>query len=163
MDGMHKGIRSENVIFPGICEERLAAQRKGRPISLCHTLGFEYSHQDTEAVTIDKGKHLGDIQAAIYRHPDYQGEATSGHTMKYYIYSFGLVLVEIALWTPLLAFLAAKEPKLPTSIHLSSTMTSFHREEALELKNRVLGKVKVEMGFREGSRFRDVVQWQGGG
>ncbi|KAI9741726.1 MAG: hypothetical protein M1834_000111 [Cirrosporium novae-zelandiae] len=114
--------------------------------------------QYTEAVTIDKGKHLYDIYAAIYRHPNYQGEAASGYKMKCDIYSFGWVLMEIALWTPLLVFLDAKGHQPPGTVQLSSAMTTFHKEEALGLKRRALERIKVEMPFRVGSRFCNAMQ-----
>ena len=110
-------------------------------------------------MTIDKGRHLQDIQLAIYRHPDYQGEAASGYKAKYDIYSFGLVAVEIALWTPLLNFLDAKGGSSTGSVQLSSKMKTFHRKEALELKKRILDRVDGELDFRVGSKFRDAIRW----
>lgn len=157
---MHKNIRSENVLFPEAWGEEIASSKdRTVGISAPYLAGFEYSRQDTEAVTIDKGRYLRDIQSAIYRHPDYQGEAASGYRTKYDIYSFGLVLVEIALWTPLLAFLDAKGGPPTGSMQLSSKMKTFHREEALELKKRILGRVDGELGFRVGSKLRDAVRW----
>ncbi|KAH6718835.1 prion-inhibition and propagation-domain-containing protein [Leptodontidium sp. 2 PMI_412] len=155
---MHKCIRSDNVLFPEVRAAKTAVPEMPK-ISSPYLAGFEYSRQDTEAVTIDKGKHLHEIESAIYRHPDYQGEAASGYRMKYDIYSFGLVLAEIALWTPLLKFLDPKGAIAADGVQLSSKMKSFHREEAVELKNRVLGRVDGELGFRVGSKFQHVVRW----
>ncbi|CAG8954454.1 hypothetical protein HYFRA_00006082 [Hymenoscyphus fraxineus] len=156
---MHKGIRSENVLFPDIYDKgSLSWKEKSTDVSTPYLGGFEYSRQDTEAATIDKGKQLRDLQSAIYRHPEYQGEAATGYKMKYDIYSFGMVLTEIALWIPISTMLDAKGVK-SNSVKLSSGMTTFHTEEALELKTRVLGRVRTELAFRVGSPFRDVVHW----
>lgn len=156
---MHKGIRSENILFPEIYDTTSPNLKdKSTNITTPYLGGFEYSRQDTEAVTIDKGKHLRNLESSIYRHPDYQGDAASGYKTKYDIYSFGMVLVEIALWIPISTILDAKGVK-SNSVQLSSTMTKFHTEEALELKSRVLGRVKTELAFRTGSQFRDVVHW----
>jgi len=157
---MHKNIRSENLLFPEAWDEEIASSKdRAVDISSPYLAGFEYSRQDTEAVTIDKGKHLQDIRSAIYRHPDYQGEAASGYRTNHDIYSFGLVIFEIALWTPLLTILDAKGGQSTGSVQLSSKMKTFHREEALELKKRILGRVDGELGFRVGSKFRDAVRW----
>jgi len=103
-------------------------------------IGFNYSRQESEEQTIDKSKLINDSKTFIYRHPAYQGEAAQGYKIHYDIYSFGLVLVEIALWVPLMSFLDGVEikssmsSKSELSVSLSSKMTQFHRTEALELQ-----------------------------
>ncbi|KAH8816572.1 prion-inhibition and propagation-domain-containing protein [Xylogone sp. PMI_703] len=157
---MHKGVRSENVLFPTFYEKNVHYSTGQLESALSpYIAGFEYSRQDTEAATIDKGRRLTCIDAAIYRHPYYQGEAASGYKVQYDIYSFGLVLVEIAFWVPLKSFLNSKPIREKPRVQLSPDMTHFHEEEALELRDRVIYRIDNEMHFRVGSKFRDAVKW----
>ena len=164
---LHKGIRSENIIFgvhtvppvPG------AAQTDAilRSMLLC---GFDYSRQESEWSTIDKSKLSGDVATAIYRHPSYQGEAAQGYKIQYDIYSLGLILVEIALWVPLSTFLDgkpsssnAKSSTKDTSMRLSLDMEVFYAPHAALLKNRVLNRVDNELAFRVGSAYYNAVKF----
>jgi hypothetical protein len=160
---LHKGIRSENILFPclhvagdSVIDPSFAIM--SRPL----ISGFEYSRQETEARTIDKSKSSTNVMAALYRHPSYQGEAAQGYRIAYDIYSVGLVLLEIALWVPLMTFLDAKDPKSAVAGYhgpLSSEMKHFHRDEAVILRKRVLSRVDKELAFRTGSVYCEVVEW----
>ncbi|KAJ7215414.1 prion-inhibition and propagation-domain-containing protein [Mycena pura] len=147
---LHKGVRSENIVFPlsdagGVCAI-------SRPI----VAGFEYSRQYTEQATIDRATNTR--AHAIYRHPRYQGPAASGYRMAYDIYSFGLVLVEIAWWVPLDRFGRVVKKGAPES---SSARAAAHfgAEEAEELRRMVIKGVRKEMAFRMGSVYKAVVEW----
>ena len=155
---LHKGIRSENILFPAATLNQVFGQSGGKyDISEPYVAGFEYSRQDTEAQTIDKAKNVQNLGAAIYWHPDYQGAPAQGYKIQYDMYSFGLVLVEIAWWVPLSSFLDAemRDPR----VRLSSKMKHFGREEALELRRRVLIRLERELAFRVGTTVCDVVRW----
>ncbi|KAK3375661.1 hypothetical protein B0T24DRAFT_616772 [Lasiosphaeria ovina] len=158
---MHKSVNSSNIVFPHLVSDDALAAFRALETALVQ--GFGYSRQHTEAQTIDHGRVLGNLEAAIYRHPNYQGEAASGYQVHYDIYSLGLVLFEIALWAPLMGLLAAKSKpvpgKEPPSIMLSPEMTQFYEAEARELKRRVDMRVEAELAYRVGTKFRDVVQW----
>jgi len=157
-DWMHKSITSQNIIFPQLSEQN--SLNSFRAINSALVQGFGYSRQQTEAQTIDRGKVLGDLEAAIYRHPNYQGDAASGYKTQYDIYSFGLILFEIALWAPLLSlFVPPKGPVESASVQLSPVMKHFHQEEALELKRRVMIRVDKELAFRVGTKYCEVVRW----
>jgi hypothetical protein len=157
-DWMHKSISSDNIIFPQVYDENQSVSF--RAISSALVQGFGYSRQHTEAQTIDQGKVLGDLESAIYRHPNYQGVAASGYKIQYDIYSFGLVLFEIALWTPMISMLAAVPRHGGNAVvHLSPDMKHFHQFEALELKRRVMLRVDSELAFRLGTRYCEVVRW----
>lgn len=142
---------------------------------------FSYTRHETEQVTIDRARTMALARATnasatedvslrlpnIYRHPAYQGPAAQGYRLGYDIYSFGLVLVEIALWVPLGTFLdgapsssrrkegeGEKKPGI-----LSRDMPEFYGPHANELRRRVLMRVEGELGFRVGSAYCDVVRW----
>lgn len=106
---LHKGIRSDNIIFPSVCYGKIPLPEVFEEFGSPYVSGFNYSRQDTEAQTIDKGKQ--DFDHAIYRHPRYQGDAATGYVIQYDIYSFGLVLVEIARWVAISDFLKLHKPK----------------------------------------------------
>ncbi|KLJ12172.1 hypothetical protein EMPG_09600 [Blastomyces silverae] len=188
---LHKNIRSENIIFPALYGGKPNSKREPLPLGTNSSLvlspliaGFNYSRQETETQTIDKNQFHDDIRPVIYRHPNYQGEAAQGYRIDYDIYSFGLVLAEIAWWVPLSSFLDAKvsnesaaasissptqirssttttpAPSTPaTAVQLSSTMKRFQRPEALELRRRVISRADRELAFRVGTPYFDVVKW----
>ncbi|PGH04268.1 hypothetical protein GX51_03613 [Blastomyces parvus] len=188
---LHKNIRSENIIFPALYEAKPNSKREPLPLGTNSSLllspliaGFNYSRQETETQTIDKNQFHDDIRPVIYRHPDYQGEAAQGYRIDYDIYSFGLVLAEIAWWVPLSSFLDAKvsNESIPglissstqirsststtpttstsaTAVQLSSTMKRFQRPEALELRRRVISRADRELAFRVGTPYFGVMKW----
>lgn len=160
---LHKGIRSDNVVFPQLyTEDDKMSFSSFHDISSPLLVGFNYSRQETEEQSIDKSKLANDIKNSIYRHPAYQGEAAQGYKIHYDIYSFGLVLVEVALWVPLITFLDAVESKSrknESPVSLSSKMTYFHRVEALELQRRVQSRADRELAFRIGSTYYRAVKW----
>jgi hypothetical protein len=136
---LHKSIRSENILFPSAgailsppSPSSSSHQTPSQPQTIMQTWmqtilstplvsGFDYSRHESEWATIDRARTAGDIGAAIYRHPDYQGEAAEGYRVQYDVYSVGLVLVEIALWMPLASFLEAVPKKSASSSGGSST------------------------------------------
>lgn len=154
---LHKGIRSDTILFFHTSH----STDKGSFSNFKEILS-PYSRQETEAQSIDKARHVLDLDRAIYRHPNYQGEAASGYKIHYDIYSFGLVLAEVAWWMQLKSMLDAKSLN-PTSdenrVQFSSKMKQFHKEAAMELQRRVIARVEGEMAFRVGSIYRNVVQW----
>ncbi|KAL7804897.1 prion-inhibition and propagation domain-containing protein [Trichoderma aethiopicum] len=179
---LHKGVRSENILFPTAGAILQLPPYAYKPeemrviLSSPLVCGFDYSRHESEWATIDKARMSEDVGVTIYRHPNYQGEAAEGYKVQYDIYSVGLILVEIALWKPLISFLEAKKssssssspapsssavqmgvPSKPTSVSLSADMASFHKPHALELKKRVVGRVDSELAFRVGSPFCQAV------
>ncbi|KAK5065196.1 hypothetical protein LTR84_001033 [Exophiala bonariae] len=157
---MHKGINSKNIVFPQVYSAGSAQSVASTGIQTALVQGFNYSRQLTQAQTIDRGKVLNDLESAIYRHPSYQGEAASGYQVHYDIYSLGLVLLEIALWSPLMDLLAAKHrPGKEPPVALSPDMVHFHELEAIELKRRVMIRIAGELAYRVGTRYKEIVRW----
>jgi len=156
---LHKGIRSENVLFEVGSQEELFRNEQ----LLCSPLvsGFDYSRQESEARTIDKAKSGGNIATAMYRHPNYQGEAAEGYKIQYDIYSVGLVLMEICLWVPLTQF-RALEASAQTSGGQASRLQrpgSFHRDEAIVLQKQVVNMADSKLAFLFGTDLYKVIKW----
>lgn len=157
-DWMHKGIDSRNIIFSRLASPHTLQTFKSLTTALVQ--GFNYSRQLTQAQTIDRGKIHSDLEAAIYRHPLYQGDAASGYQIHYDIYSLGLLLFEIALWGPLMDILAAKfRPGKEPPVALTPSMRHFHEREALELKRRIDIRVEHELAYRVGTKYKELVHW----
>lgn len=161
---MHKSIRSDNILFPTVTQSTSISRQIASP-QVC---GFEYSRQETESQTIDRSKKAGKVSIAMYRHPDYQGEAAQGYKIQYDIYSLGLILVEIGLWAPLINLFDPKPPKPPKTqsqdlspppTYIWRDMQHFHSEEARVLRKRVLSTAEKELPFRMGSIYANAVRW----
>ncbi|EKD17152.1 uncharacterized protein L3040_005375 [Drepanopeziza brunnea f. sp. 'multigermtubi'] len=93
-----------------------------------------------------------DAQSAIYRHPECGGKSGSGWKMRYDIYSFGMVLYEIASWAPLLLNRQKRES-------FSANKRYWREEEVPELRHRVFATVENQMDFHMGSTFQKAVRW----
>lgn len=87
---LHKGIRSDNIIFSSLdpeCREPFLS-------------GFEYARPDRDG-TQSTGGGVG-THNEVYVHPNYQpGNAVGTYQKTYDIYSLGIVLLEIAYWQPI--------------------------------------------------------------
>lgn len=171
---MHRSIRSANVLFPYMYTRKGGkAELEGlEDLSKPLLGGFEYSQQDQES-----------WDGTIYRHPSYQSAVITNGThrprpyrVQFDIYSFGLVLVEIALWLPLLDFLDAnaadfldedqpqgsqdpQDQQQPEGRTLGRKMEMFTPDDARELQRRVVRMVRKELGFSMGMQYRDAVKW----
>ncbi|GAB1319904.1 Prion-inhibition and propagation-domain-containing protein [Madurella fahalii] len=184
---LHKGVRSENILFPAagaIMQPppySYTSEEMQTILSSPLVCGFDYSRHESEWSSIDRARRSCDLDAAIYRHPSYQGEAAEGYKIQYDIYSVGLVLVEIALWRRLKSFLKGRRsssktsaaprpaPSLlevqlgvsnqPASVELWENMESFHAPHAAELRKRVIDTVNSELAFRVGSPFCQAVRF----
>ncbi|KAF7344949.1 HeLo domain-containing protein [Mycena venus] len=146
---LHKGVRSENIVFPG----------SGAVYDISHptVIGFEYSRQYTEQATIDRTAQ--DRGHAMYRHPHYQGPAANGYRMAYDMYSLGLVLAEIAWWQPLEILWCPLPRKRAPGLKISETNMVFGSAEAEQVRKIITGRVRDELAFRVGSNYQEVVQW----
>lgn len=124
VDWLHKGFRSENVLFLG--PSAAGAQGGGgdrapSPVpSLAHpyVTGFELSRpRDMPDLT---EKPPVDAAADIYRHPHAQsGDGESSFRKAFDLYGLGVVLLEVAVWRPiddLLEFVAPPLPEVPAAV-----------------------------------------------
>jgi serine/threonine protein kinase len=110
---VHKAIRPENIlIFQKT--SRGQAQEGGKQAASDHSssprwslgsaclVGFDAGRDDL-AETDPGARNQNSLVDEIYTHPDRQASAQyhTRHTMSHDIYSLGVVLTEIGIWTPL--------------------------------------------------------------
>lgn len=100
VDWLHKGLRSDNIIFFfGEPEDNRVVD-----LSCPYLTGFDYS-RPAASVSMSEGPEVC-LADELYRHPNVQGfsadgAAGRGFRKRHDIYSLGLVLIEIAYWKPL--------------------------------------------------------------
>ncbi|KAJ9664394.1 hypothetical protein H2198_000323 [Neophaeococcomyces mojaviensis] len=90
---LHKNICSDNIIF--FSSDPASPKALESP----YIVGFEYSRLDAEDQPSER--YEKDPELDIYRHPEYMNIPQPRFRKNFDIYSFGLVLVEIAKWRPL--------------------------------------------------------------
>ncbi|KAK7438184.1 hypothetical protein VKT23_018117 [Stygiomarasmius scandens] len=174
---LHKSIRSDNIVFPHAPpngpSNKPAKDSKGSLSNSNFDLsdplitGFEYSRQYTESVSIDYVSE--DLAEAIYRHPDYQGDASNkaGYRMAYDVFSFGLVLAEIAWWVPMEKIYGETMRKQPSGtesggnrgVTPSERGWEWNARKSREFMQEVLKRVKKELAFRVGTTYQEAVMW----
>ncbi|KAL4802048.1 prion-inhibition and propagation-domain-containing protein [Aspergillus unguis] len=97
VDWLHKGLRSEKVIF---------FSQQPFTVDLCtpYVLGYELSRPNILDELTEEPRF--NPCEDIYRHPSAQSSQYSGNYRKSYdFYSFGILLIEIATWKPIQDFL----------------------------------------------------------
>ncbi|EXK28139.1 hypothetical protein FOXG_15755 [Fusarium oxysporum f. sp. lycopersici 4287] len=99
---LHKGIRSDNVLF-------LSSAISCVDLGAAYIGGFDYSRLFRETRLT---QNVGDDRFQnVYRHPDHQGHPLHENgerpsfSYKADLYSLGVVLVEIGLWSPIIKLL----------------------------------------------------------
>ncbi|EJT75344.1 hypothetical protein GGTG_05281 [Gaeumannomyces tritici R3-111a-1] len=129
---LHKGFRSENIVF--------LHRDEGRGIDVAQPLvtGFQASRsRTTESVKLNADE---DPEVEYYYHEDARG----GFTKKLDLYGLGVVLCEVGRWEVLAdAVPSEKKPKLKS------------RSWARKL---IINDPLEDLGWRMGSRFRSVVR-----
>ncbi|KAG5807467.1 hypothetical protein H9Q74_008298 [Fusarium xylarioides] len=105
---LHKGIRSDNVLF-------LSSDISSVDLGAAYIGGFDYSRLFRETRLT---QNVGDNRFQnLYRHPDHQGHPVKQNgesadrppfSYKADLYSLGVVLVEIGLWSPIIKLLDAQ-------------------------------------------------------
>ncbi|KAI1211534.1 uncharacterized protein F4807DRAFT_472988 [Annulohypoxylon truncatum] len=126
---VHQGIASYNALL-------FRDQSGGVDYELPYLFGFGYTREYDYTSLIPTQPGRGTTVYDVYKHPDRQGyPPLKSHTRYHDIYSFGLLLVEIALWTPI-------EDSFKSTINLKGP--SKIREEALK---KVKGVIRHEMGL----------------
>lgn len=97
VDWLHKGLRSDNIIFfLGEPEDKRTVD-----LSSPYLTGFDYS-RPAGSVSMSEGPEMS-LDEDLYRHPNVQGFSAAGRGFRkrHDIYSLGLILIEIAYWKPL--------------------------------------------------------------
>lgn len=91
----------------------------------------------------------------IYRHPSRQGlKVQELYVMQHDIYSLGVCLLEIGLWS---SFVGQNHQPTP-SFDVAEELTSSNpTRAAIQIKQRLIDKTKVELPSRMGKKYTEVV------
>ncbi|KAF4335641.1 hypothetical protein FBEOM_10506 [Fusarium beomiforme] len=134
---VHKAISSHSIVYFGPQSDLT------RP----HVVGFEFSRQETEESNVDAAKTPAQVERSVYRHPDYIGNEATRYIAQYDIYSFGLVLIEIAFWQPLKDVCPYAKGEI------------FGKEEAKRVQKWATQIAETQFAFRVGTGYAKVVSW----
>ncbi|KAL5349221.1 hypothetical protein ACLOAV_005509 [Pseudogymnoascus australis] len=119
---LHKALRADNIIFLSSPDQH--------NLNAPYVTGFELSRPSIMDQMTEKPRH--DPSQDIYRHPNAQSSQVDGSYCKSYdLYSFGILIIEIALWMrieDIMGFENLKKVK-PTAL--------------LEIQSRLLGRPQV--------------------
>jgi serine/threonine protein kinase len=133
---LHKGIRSDNIIFSSLdpeCREPYLS-------------GFEYARPDRDG-TQSTGSGPSPHDEA-YVHPNYQASNARGTYKKTYdIYSLGIVLLELAYWQPIQTIMG-----IPNKAPRAGQVKLF-REHLLAPNSEYI----QELGARVGDKFHHAI------
>lgn len=145
---VHKNIRPETVLV-------LESESSG--IGVPFLVGFEKFRP------IDRHTHrAGDTrwERNLYRHPKRQGLILEeDFTMQHDVYSLGVCLLEIGLWTSFVLWEAAAEEPSPNLILGIDDLLRLkdERKKAFEVKNILVTMAKERLPNRMGRKYTDVV------
>ncbi|KAI9655335.1 MAG: hypothetical protein M1821_005482 [Bathelium mastoideum] len=139
LDWLHKAFYPSNILFfpPSVAPNGAASIN--HDIDYPYVLGFDSSRpehlSEMSAAAQPSVAHLPDL----YRHPDSLGIWRQSYRKAYDIYSLGLVLLEIGLWTCITGYWKSKySPSV--------------------FKQKILSGMVPHLGSKTGSRYRTVVE-----
>jgi Prion-inhibition and propagation len=148
---LHKGIRSENVLFLAPSDADAEEAFKGQP----YLAGYEYAREDgpnewTEMPTTSP-------EADLYRHPEARGQGRMSFRKRFDLYSLGCVLLELALWSELIEIQSTH-----AGVDLRQTITTVDAEERDLRMPSMLGiahdkSLLKKISYYVGSTFCDVI------
>lgn len=133
VDWVHKSISSQNIfLFRKAGEESL-------DFSSPYLGGFEYA-RPLQEVSNEASNHV-DFKTNIYRHPARQGLPSEGFKKTHDIYAFGVLLLEIGLWT------------------VASSRELFKDENYSPeaIKDTLIKNARARLGHFMGQKYRDAV------
>jgi hypothetical protein len=90
VDWVHQGISAHNVFF----FKRKSEERWSFTSPMLQ--GFDFSRPNTKP---SLEPYVQSLEADVYRHPDRQGPSCDGHRKVHDLYSLGVVLLEIGIWS----------------------------------------------------------------
>ena len=159
---VHKNIRPENIIIfqnqhSQIGAPFLAGFEQFR-VEDGHTyrVGDDKWHQNL-CINLSYSPVILLIDSLLDRHPTRQGtNPQSYYQMQHDIYSLGVVLLEIGLWTSFVLYDSEEESSLPTGNSLLETTDLMHYENILggatqvklKLENLAANKLPAQLGRR---------------
>ncbi|CAI6230900.1 unnamed protein product [Periconia digitata] len=143
---VHKNIRPETVVVFSDNESKLGK---------CFLMGFE-QFRPADGWTRRKGDAR--LERHVYRHPSRQGlYPETDYMMQHDIYSLGVLLLEIGLWTSFVEYDKDKKPTLLPFIGTKEILADKQeKRRSLALKARLM-EATGYLPNRMGRRYTDVV------
>ena len=150
---VHKGIRSANILY-------FKSQLPNLPDDTDEILkepwlmGYEYARFDNPDM-------MSELQSSepgvdIYRHPDILGGEPCSFMKEHDIYAFGLVLLEIGFWCPLVKII-----KGLVDVEKEPASSAFFEIKDFVLGNTAIGKenfILQQLRFYMGDVYADIVK-----
>ena len=159
---LHKGIRSENVIF---LDRAMHVWENGSSLGP-FVAGYEYARADNPLEMTEDAP--SNPIADLYRHPEAQGVVRLSFKKIYDLYALGCVLLEVALWQSLEDILfdagnveekpaeAAENSNLQQEAHLK--WTAIIRGKQLLIEKEINASIFDKIAYHAGDKYRDAVQ-----
>ncbi|KAI1210054.1 prion-inhibition and propagation-domain-containing protein [Annulohypoxylon truncatum] len=150
VEWLHKGLKSNNILF--FCDGKSNAN-----ISMPYITGYDLS-RPTNVLEMT-AKPPFDPWSDIYRHPHAQfGEAKNHYRKSYDMYSLGVMLIEIAIWSPIEDILAIKDLREMKSKDLRGIAGKLlGLPEDGETTNGIRSPIE-EAASECGNSYRDIVE-----
>ena len=145
-DIVHKSIRLENIILFQDTESTLGS---------AFLIGFEKVRRDE-----DDTKLSGDTDWAknLYRHPQRQGSRLlSRYIMQHDIYSLGVCLLEIGLWTSFVEYTPDRSPIRSQVYNLCAESSNDPSYPEL-VKSQLLSLTETELPSKMGTNYSRIVE-----
>ncbi|KAI4088864.1 MAG: hypothetical protein L6R37_008138 [Teloschistes peruensis] len=160
---LHKGIRSENVLFIDSGVHRWQDGNAFGP----YLAGYEYARPTNSQTEMMPSPP----EHEIYRHPKAQGLARANFRMSFDLFALGCVLLEVGLWMSLLDILRRVASQSPQNDHLGVEKVEtislsgkldwvhLHAVKAQLLQNEDLSRQKelADIAFYAGNTFQEAI------
>ena len=145
---LHKGIRSDNVLFVRYQSTIINQDVNESPaadISSPILSGFDYSRPDL--IDEQSFRNNRTPRHDIYSHPDLLQFRTKRSRKCHDMYSLGLILIEIALWRPI-ENIVGIEVRRSRLLEIAQTVAKLNEKDNI---------MRAELAARMGDRYADVV------
>jgi hypothetical protein len=140
---LHKGIRSENILFFNCAGHDWTSTWSLSPVFLA---GYEYARADNPLDMTEA--QSARYEADIYRHPSLTSVAPASYRKQFDLYSLGCVLLEIGLWRCLqTTLLRASRVGIGRSKVDENTFLQAMKELDFEDKREIAGMNRLKLGL----------------
>lgn len=147
-DMVHKSIRQENIILFEDSDSTLVS---------AFLFGFGSLRRDEESTRLSSDT---DWEKNIYRHPQRQGARLQDrYIMQHDIYSLGVCLLEIGLWSSFVEYTQDQRPTRSQTCSLSEEKSSSNDfDKANLIKSRLLALATTELPGKMGTKYAKIVK-----
>lgn len=146
---LHKGIRSNNVLFLNIGDLKWESSRAAGP----YLAGYDYARPDHPDERTEEAPAKPELE--LYRHPEIQGVTSPKFRKAFDLFALGCVLLEIGLWSNLRFILETTCSLTPSSDHV--TWDSLIQSRAQLLQDIAENRDSANIAFCAGETFKEVI------